>query len=1132
MSNQGGTAQRAGRRRAAFVPAAPVPSPVHTWSAEAAALLAPPEEHREVTVQGGPGTGKTALLVDVAAARIAAGVDPGSVLVLTASRRAAADVRAQLTRATAGHGGVVREPLVRTVHSYAFAVLRLHAAAHDAPPPRLITAAEQDAVIRELLRGEVLDAADHPGRWPASLRPALGLVGFAGELRDLLLRAAERGLGPEDLLRAGRVHRRPEWVAAGRFWAGYEQSMLLRGAVGAAAPQAVAPALDAAELVVTALTAFATDPALLAGERARVRHLLVDDAQLLDPLQAELVEVLGHGADEVLVAGDPDQAVLGFRGADPEALLGSDRPRVLLRDGHRATPAVAAAVASVSARLPGAAPSRGPATVRSDGLPGRVVVHRLRSEAEEAAVVADALRRAHLLDDVPWSEMAVLVRSTARSLPVLRRAMVAAGVPVQVPATDLPLARQPAAAALLLVLRVVTDPASVTAEDALGLLASPVGRADPVALRRLRRGVRRLELAADGTRESAQLLRDALVEAAAPGAVVDPLVGLADREAEPLRRVQRVLVAATAALGQGVEHVLWAAWRAAEAQERWVAAAERGGPLGAQADRDLDAVVALFDAAARYVDRLPAASPAGFVDYLREQELPTDAGAPGRVGEAVSVLTAHSAAGRQWRVVAVAGVQEGLWPDLRVRGTLLGVEDLVELVRSGRLDARPGRGAEPAPVLSRTAPVLAEERRLFLLACSRAADALVVTAVGSTGGDTDLVPSRFLDDLAPTEVDGAGDAVPDPPPPRGLVLAELVAELRAVVGTGPGAGPAGSAASPAGPDDGRRARAARQLARLAEAGVPGADPAGWYGLATTGDDAPLWSPGDGPVRLSPSVVDTLATCPLRWVLSRHGGEDGSAVAAVAGTLVHSLVEALAAGTDPVEVERVLRQSWGAVDVGAPWFAERELERYRAMLDTFRTWLRSTRADLTEVGLEVAVDVVVPTQPVPEDADDSGEAAPAVPDARLVGRIDRLERDAQGRAVVVDVKTGKTAVSHDDAAEHAQLAAYQLALRLGGAVTGGPTRDDPDAPVVPVAAPGDTGGARLLYVARPDKHGSATERTQPAPDAEALQRWRAQVAGAAAATVGPRYLAVVNPGCERCPVRSSCPAHDEGRQVSG
>ncbi|MEO9220483.1 MAG: ATP-dependent helicase, partial [Mycobacteriaceae bacterium] len=391
------------RQRSTLVRAAVADRPAREWSGAAAELLASSPPGRAggwdpVAVVGGPGTGKTSLLVDLAVRRLSApDVPPESVLVLTGSRRAARAVRAEVSErlTVAGHGSAatIREPLVRTVHSYAFAVLRLHAAANDNPPPRLITGAEQDTVIRELLRGEIDDGAEY---WPAALRPALGMVGFARELRDLFLRAGERGIGPEALVRLGRIHRRPEWVAAGRFGAQYEQVMLLRSAVGMEAPQASAPAVDAAGLISGALDAFAADAGLLAAERARIGHLLVDDAQHLDPQAAALVRTLGVG--EVVVAGDPDQAIFGFRGADPRFLADIPRARtVLLETTRRCTHAVTAAVAVISSHLPGTAPQRGPAA-SSGAKPGDVRVRLLRSEAQEAAFAADVLRRAHLLD--------------------------------------------------------------------------------------------------------------------------------------------------------------------------------------------------------------------------------------------------------------------------------------------------------------------------------------------------------------------------------------------------------------------------------------------------------------------------------------------------------------------------------------------------------------------------------------------------------------------------------------------------------------------------------------------------------------------------------------------------------------
>ncbi|MEU5843414.1 ATP-dependent DNA helicase [Rhodococcus sp. NPDC047139] len=1074
---------------------------------------APPAPRwRPWQVLGGPGTGKTSLLVDLAVHRIANGADPESVLILTHSRRAATAVRGAITAGLLALGGgavrrATREPLVRTVHSYAFAVLRLQASAHNNPPPRLITGAEQDAVLRELLRGDIDDGA---GMWPERLRPALGMTGFAVELRDLMLRANERGLGPEDLVALGERRDRPEWVAAGRFAQRYEQVMLLRGAVGLEAPEATAPALDAAELVGAALAAFATDPDLLASERGRIRHLLVDDAQHLDPQAADLVRVIGTGTRTSTVAGDPDQGVFGFRGADTTFLedLGEadGSRRIVLGVNHRADPEVATLTDGIARRLPGLPPHRGVAEHRDrgvaepgdrDGDPGRVRVAVCSSQAKEAALVADTLRRAHLVDGVPWSEMAIVVRSVPRVLAPLRRALLAAGVPMTTAASELPLARQHSVAALLLVLRAVSG-RGFGAEEALALLSGPIGGAEPVALRRLRRGLRRVELDSGSDRDSAELLRLLLTEGDDTAENAHLVRGLTDVEVAPLKKVLAVLrKARSAALrGGGLEDVLWEAWQATALERRWAAASAWGGPIGAQADRDLDGVVALFDAAADYVDRLPRAQIAGFVDYLTEQEIPgtirTRAAAE---AEAVTVLSAHSAAGREWEVVVVAGVQEGLWPSLRARGTLLGIEALIDAVSGA------DGGEETGARLSRTAPLLADERRLFLVACSRARTRLLVTAVDSVGGDSELLRSRFVDELLAGDTDGIDESealderLPEEVRTRVLALPALVAELRSVV-----CDPEVAEEEPE-----RQQRAAQQLARLARAGVRGAHPDDWYGTADPSTADPLWDLDDDVVRLSPSTVEQLTTCPLRWMFERHGGSDGENSHAVTGTLVHTLVQALAGRIPPERIDQALEKAWDSVDLGADWYARRELERTRRMLDTFSTWLQGTRGELTEIGVEVKVDGIL--EP------DSGDK----PRVRLRGRIDRLERDAEGRPVVIDVKTAKNPVSKDAARDHAQLAAYQVAA-AAGAIEG-----------EPAAAPG---GARLVFVAKPHNKEGATQRVQPPLDDEALAQWREIIHEAAAATRGPRFVARVNDGCRHCPVLSSCPAHDEGRQVTG
>ncbi|MFI5509647.1 ATP-dependent helicase [Mycobacterium sp. NPDC051804] len=1014
-----------------------------------------------VRVIGGAGTGKSTLLVDAAAAHIAAGTDPESVLLLTGSARLGIRARAAITSALleAGTRAVVREPLVRTVHSYAFAVLRLAAQRKGDPPPRLITSAEQDGIIRELLAGDLEDGERSAVAWPAQLRPALSTVGFANELRDLLARCTERGVDPVELQRIGRRAHRPEWLAAGQFAQAYEQIMLLRSAVGMAAPQATVPALGAAELVGAALEALATDDDLLAAERARIKLLLVDDAQHLDPQAARLVRVLSAGAELTILAGDPNQAVFGYRGADP-ALLRGDEPALILTESRRCAPAIARAITGMAQRLPGAGDARRVNGV--DGDRGSVTVRIAASPHAESALIADALRRAHLVDGVPWSQMAVVVRSVPRLGSTLARALSTAGVPVDLPTPTAPIADQPAVQALLTVLEVTER--ELDGAQALSLLTGPIGRVDPVSLRQLRRALRRLD-GAQPPRELGDLLVDALQ---------GDTEGLSAELARPLRRVGAVLSAArrSASEGEDPRYTLWQAWHRSGLQRRWLTVSERGGAAGAQADRDLDAVTAFFDIAEQYVNRTAGASLRGLLDHVSALGLPSAPRDDGAATEAVPVLSAHAALGGDWEFVVIAGVQEGLWPNMIPRGGVLGTQQLVDV-----LD---GVMAPNDKVVSTRAPLLAEERRLLIAAMGRTRNRLLVTAVDSDCGDESMLPSPFCYELTSL----ATDPEPEPPvpvyAPRVLAPTAVVGRLRAVV-----------CAPPDDVEDNVRACAAAQLARLAQGGVPGADPKQWYATTPLSTDEPLWCGDDHTVTLSPSTLQMLTDCPLRWLLERHGGSDARDVRSAIGSLLHALV------ADPGKTESQmlndLEKVWEKLPFDAEWHSDNELDRHRLMLSTFTQWRAQSRHQLTEVGTEIDVagEVVEP----------SGDG----PGVRVRGRLDRLERDSEGRLVVVDVKTGKSPVTKDEAQRHAQLAMYQLAIAEGLL----PQGEDP-------------GGGKLVYLGK-TSGGNAAEREQDALTPEARVAWRAKVQAAAAATQGPQYVARINDGCAHCPVQKMCPA---------
>ncbi|WP_345712040.1 UvrD-helicase domain-containing protein, partial [Kineococcus glutinatus] len=255
-----------------------------------------------LVVLSAPGTGATTTLVEAVAARVERdGLDPDRVLVLAPSRRAAQALRdlvSERLRRT------MAEPAARTPQSYAFGLLRRVRALAGDPPPRLITGAEQDLVLADLLRGH--QAGADPG-WPADVpREAWTLRTFRTELRDLLMRATERGLSPVDLDELGRRHARPEWVAAARAMQEYLDVNALGRADG----------YDPAGVVDEAVGWLQADAGLLRAERERWALVAVDDAHDVSEAGFRLLDELCGGGRDLLLFADPDAVTEGFRGAD------------------------------------------------------------------------------------------------------------------------------------------------------------------------------------------------------------------------------------------------------------------------------------------------------------------------------------------------------------------------------------------------------------------------------------------------------------------------------------------------------------------------------------------------------------------------------------------------------------------------------------------------------------------------------------------------------------------------------------------------------------------------------------------------------------------------------------------------
>lgn len=1032
-----------------------------------------PRSGSVLRVLGAPGTGKTSTAIEVVVDRVHRdGIAPDQCLVLTASRTAAAELRERITSRI---GGTTIEPLARTHQALGFGILRQAAALRGDQTPRLLSGPEQDVILRELLAGH----ACHEGRapdWPKHMHEALATRGFRAELRDLLMRAVERGLDPRALAALGVAHDRADWVAAAQVLAEYDEVTALSRP----------GSYDPASILGAAADLLESDHEAAARMAAGLRLIVVDDAQELTPAAARLLRVVHQPHIDLVLIGDPDVAVQTFRGADP-VILGADHsrfgdgPTITLTTSYRQPKVLREVSLRVTRRIGALAAG---AHRRLDQVPegGRAEVRLLRATSQEAALIAAELRAEHLLGGMEWSEMAVIVRGQGRT-GTLRRVLTAAGVPVSVASTEVPVREEAAVRPLLALLEVALNvaagrPDPIDTQIAVDAVLSPIGGADAVGLRRLRRALRRHELDSGGRRTSDELL--------AAGLVAPNTLGMLGPEGAPARRVAKAIAAGVKAArtldGQdgadgadgvrrapavSAESVLWAVWDATGLAESWRRVALGGGPSGARADRHLDAVLALFDAAATYVDRLPQMGPDGFLDHIRGQDVAADtlvARAPRH--DTVSLLTPAGAAGRQWRFVVIAGVQEGVWPDLRLRGSLLGSERLVEVVT--------GRGQS---LRAAQAAVRYDETRLFLVAVSRASERLLVTAVRSD----EEQPSVYLDIVDPPEESDDGDELRSfSEVPRPMTLTGLVAELRRVVVI------AATASD--------RHIAAGQLARLAAARVAGADPCSWWALTPLSDDRPLRAAGEN-VSVSPSRIESYADCGLRWLLSSCGGDGPAVGAANIGTLVHDIAADLG-DADEATMRAEVDLRWGRLGLSAGWLSRRQRSEAQTMVARLARYFEESAAGgWVLIGAELDLRV---------------ELGRAV----LKGRVDRLERDAAGGLRVVDLKTGSGKPSRADLPRNAQLGAYQAAVEHGAFAEHGTL----------------SAGAALLQVGK--AAGMKTTLQQQVPlTADDDPGWASRlVTDTAEGMAGSAFTATIGPVCTFCSVRSSCPAQPEGRAI--
>jgi RecB family exonuclease len=404
-------------------------------------------------------------------------------------------------------------------------------------------------------------------------------------------------------------------------------------------------------------------------------------------------------------------------------------------------------------------------------------------------------------------------------------------------------------------------------------------------------------------------------------------------------------------------------------------------------------------------------------------------------------------------------MQEGSWPNLKQRGSLLGSERLVEIFRHGISNA------EQLDAIS-AAGLAEDEKRLLNVALSRASQQLFITAVAHE----DNQPSSYFEKLAPDDIQVSQTQ-------RAITQPALVAALRRM-------------ASYASDEDSMFA--AKALKTLASNGVRAADPKNWVGVTPPSTELPVIGEAEQ-LRISPSSLESFTECGLKWMLEQSGGKDADSTAQVLGSAIHVIAAQLKDQPSLTldQLEAKLKGAWSLIDMNKGWIKDYEYRRAALMLQKFYGWHLSNKNKL--IGVEEKFEFKL------------GNAV-------VSGSIDRVELTSEGKYYIVDLKTGATPISYEDAQNNKQLQSYQLAVVNDGFKN--------------KLEHQEVAGAQLIFVGD-HKGKEAKPRPQDQVDVNAVS---AEISEIAIGMSDKNFVAIINDRCRSCAVKSSCPIQPAGKSV--
>ncbi|MFG0586302.1 DNA helicase II [Pseudomonas sp. zjy_9] len=351
-------------------------------------------------VLAGAGSGKTRVLVHRIAFLIQAmGASPHSILSVTFTNKAAAEMR-QRIEDMLGHSPAGM--WVGTFHGLAHRLLRAHwQEAGLAENFQILDSDDQQRLIKRVIRDLGLDEQ----RWPAK------------QAQWFINGQKDEGLRPAHIQAGGDL-----FLATMRgIYEAYEAACARTGVI------------DFAELLLRALDLWRDKPGLLEHYQRRFRHILVDEFQDTNAVQYAWLRFLAKGGDSLMVVGDDDQSIYGWRGAKIENIqqFSSDFPDtqlIRLEQNYRSTAGILKAANALIANNNGRL-GKELWTDGSDGEP--LALYAAFNEHDEARYVVESIEDALRKDGLKRSEIAILYRSNAQSR-VLEEALLREKIPYRI----------------------------------------------------------------------------------------------------------------------------------------------------------------------------------------------------------------------------------------------------------------------------------------------------------------------------------------------------------------------------------------------------------------------------------------------------------------------------------------------------------------------------------------------------------------------------------------------------------------------------------------------------------------------------------------------------------------------------